>query len=95
MAFEPHEKAGSVRIEKLNQKNIAAQLVTKRVDSDTKQKNQQQNNPEEFETQEPAVRFDRRHSVASITKQAWKIKTWRFLKGARQKQVCRNSLGLG
>ena len=29
MPFQPHEKAGSVGIEKLNQKNIAAQLIAK------------------------------------------------------------------
>ena len=29
MPFQPHEKTGSVGIEKLNQKNIAAQLIAK------------------------------------------------------------------
>jgi hypothetical protein len=57
MAFQPHEKSGSVGIKKLSQKQVAAQLIVKRTDSRSQQKNQKQNKPKELKTQKRTIRY--------------------------------------
>ncbi len=59
MPFKPHQQSGSVRIEKLIQKNVAAQLVAKRVDCRRRAEESRQRNPQEFETHGRAIQFDR------------------------------------
>src|SRR4029077_20024107 len=60
MPLEPDEQTGSVRIEKLIQKNVTAKLVAKKVDSRSQRKNHQRRDRQEIELHEPTIRFERR-----------------------------------
>jgi hypothetical protein len=57
------QQAGRVGIEKLVQKNEAAKLVAKKVDSRCQEKNNKHHFPQEFETYGRAIHFDRRRCI--------------------------------